>query len=406
MTPAAVLIACSVLAQLSGADALSLVRGEGEAPGAGRQALRQAQDNAVVGMVIEAVADIAGKRDLTAFKPILDNALQYAGAVRLIAQREEDGSVIAEVEAQILTGRLREDMAMLAVARLAVRPKVLILVAEQHDVDAAPEIAPDGEIERALREALDPRYFEPISPLWRLYSPDELLAKLDGDPEILAELAREHLADAVIAGRTLAAAAPAAPQSNVYRCDVSLTLRVIRASDDALVDTASAQQSVNGPHTAEAVRLAAADAAIAVGPRIRTATAIAVTGLDRAGGVHIAVEGLENPDQLTPISAFIRDIWGVEEVEQVLARPGLGRLIVQYDGPIDLLVEPIIAHPFGPFGVGVRQVVGRDVTLEITEPGAADPLADLLPPQDASPETPPADPEPEPEPESESDPET
>ncbi len=397
MTLASVLIFLSALAQAGGPDAVSLVRGEGEAPGAGRQALRQAQDNALVGMVIEAVADIAGKRDLTAFKPILDNALQYAGAVRLIAQREEDGSVIAEVEAQILTGRLREDMAMLAVTRLAVRPKILILVAEQHDVDLAPEILPDGETQRAVREALDPRYFEPITPLWRLYSPDELLAKLNGDPQDLAQLAREHLADAVIAGRTIAAAAPAAPQSNVYRCDVSLTLRVIRASDDALVDTASAQQSVNGPDTAEAVRLAAADAAIAVSGRIRTATAIAVTGLDRAGGVHIAVEGLENADQLTPIADFIRDIWGVESVEQILARPGLGRLIVQYDGPMDLLVEPIIAHPFGPFGVGVRQVVGRDVTLEITEPGAADPLADILPlPDPPAPPDPAPDPTPEP----------
>lgn len=361
---------CALAATISAGE-LSLgddaVKMEGAAPGTDRAAHAAAIDNAQTAILVDALESYWGTSDLSLFKPILDKASSYIRYYQVLHQREEDGAVLVEISAAVLKEQLRRDAALLMLTRLKRKPRIVVAIAEQPNPSGPYIVAAESSAEKTITQVFHEKGFEVIAAerLLRLYTQEALLARLQEDASGLARLARENLGQVAVVGQSDCESEPAAPESNVMKNKVTLTLRVVRAHDEQVIDTLTAEAVVNSLSISEGVVQANIDAAT----KLREAALVAVVLAAARPAGHdetiLEIEQIGKPERLGEIREVIQQFPGVEEAEELVNSPDLARLRVKYDGTMAPFVEYVTAHAFDQYRLDARSVVERVVTLVV-----------------------------------------
>lgn len=342
-------------------------RMEGAAAGIGREAFVAAIENAQLGLVIDFLESLTGSKDLSLFKPILERAPHYIRSYQILRQSEAAGATRVEIEAYVFEEVLRRDAALLILAQLRQRPKVLLLVAEQARPEEPPRLAQDGPAQTALAESLKGKDLDLVGfeAIRRLHPQGDLLALVRSGTEDGARLGQQHLADVVVLGETVCEVSPSAPGSNLNRVQVNLTLRLVRVQNAAVIETVEGEAVLHSEDVAEGINQAALDAAAKVQDPLFVAVVLATLGMQPSGDVVIEIENLAKPDRLKEVVEAVRGFLGVEGVEELLATEQLCRVRVRYSGPMPPFVEHLTSKTYSDFRLATQRVVDRDVLFTV-----------------------------------------
>lgn len=338
---------------------------EGSAPGVDRAALEAAIENAQAAIVVDELVSCWQTSDLAVFKPIIDNPSVYIQYFQVLDRRNENGNTTVKISAVVKEELLTRDSALLKLAKLERKPKVVLVIAEQRRPEESLSLPPHSETEEILKKFMEQKGFDVLARdrLLRLYNEEEILGRLQGETEKIARLGKENLAQVSIGGITECVSQPAAPDSNIFKNDVTLKIAVVSSDDSKSSWSLSAEATVNSEDMTEGIAQAGVDAATKLQEKILVATLLASSRTKKESEIFIEILGLHDTTAVNELAEKIQQCPGVEHAEVLLKSSGLSRISVQYNYPITGLVEYLTRNKFSGLTFFARSVVANVISL-------------------------------------------
>jgi hypothetical protein len=364
----AALLSFLTLVAVAQTDERATVRMDATVPGTGRVAFGSALQRAQMAVVIDLLESATQSTDLTPFRPIIDRAPAYIRSYEVTAHEETDNATRVEIEVTVFHSQLREDMAKLLRPRLDKPPKALLLLVQQEGLEAPLALVEKGPMLDALGEALDKEKIQTVdyAEIRNRYEPEQLVGMLQEEGLArAAQMAREHLADVVIVGHLLLAASLPDSGGNVYKTQAAVTLRIAKAADGAVTGILSRDAVVHAVDPELGKQQALEDLVSKTGHELAVLSVLGAAGSAWAHGVLVEVLDLQDHEQLEHIRKALQEVWGVEEVRELVASDGLGRLSVSYSGPMGPLVDLLLATGDASFSLEMVRAVERSVTVVV-----------------------------------------
>ena len=222
-------------------------------------------------------------------------------------------------------------------------------------------------MERKLREVLQQAHFEVIDPIDVRARAG--LARLEecvsGNPEAVAMLARELLAEIAVLGESATTFERNSPQGNLLKSTGEVSLKVIRASDAHLIDEPKANSSVQSVDPAEGGRQALEDASLKLLDDLKAAIALGAIGGTSDETILITLQGVTSADLLEGFAAAVRAGCGARSVESLYAGAESARVRIGFDGPISSFVDAFSDIQVPGYALRLRSVVARDMTVAV-----------------------------------------
>lgn len=353
----------------SGGDVFT-VRMTGTANGVGAGARKLAVEDAQQQILTEVLRAMTNSGDLTPFRSILRHASGYIRQYDLLRSDTDAGRTHVEIDAQVLERALRQDVAAVMLPRLARRPEVLLLLAEEPAGDDAPAVLRDGPAATALRTGLEKFSFSVTGPeaLELVYSPAELLDAVRGGVDRGGRFARENLQDVVITGEAKVVRESVLEGSNMLRHRASVVLRIFSGADGKMSDALSSEAVVQGVDPAESGAQAISDAAEKLVGEATVSVVLAMLERENRDRVLVSVEAAGHPGLTRELAEAMDMFPGVEGAEVLLDAPSLGRIALDYDGAMADLADYLHTLRLTEGKVDIRRVVGREMSLAVAVP--------------------------------------
>ncbi|HOJ32271.1 MAG TPA: hypothetical protein PKY35_01810 [Candidatus Hydrogenedentes bacterium] len=338
---------------------------EGSAPGVDKAAFQAAIENAQAAIIVDKLISCWQTSDLAIFKPIIDNPSIYVQYFQVLDRRSENGTTTVKISAVVKEELLTRDSALLKLAKLDTKPKIILIIAEQTQPGGPLSISSHSETEQVLRKFLEQKGFDVLARerLLRLYGEDEILGRLQGETEGIARLGRENLAQVSIGGITECVSQPAAPNSNIFKNDVTLKLTVVSADDSKASWLLQAEATVNSEDTMEGIAQAGADAATKLQEKTLVATLLASSRTKKSSEIFVEIMGLKDITIVNEIAERIQQFPGVEHAEILLQSNELSRISIQYNSSITGLVEYLTRNKFSGVTFFAKSVVANIISL-------------------------------------------
>lgn len=284
----------------------------------------------------------------------------------MLQQHSSDGATRVEIEARVRRRQLRRDIADLVLSRVERRPKVLVLVtAPEAEEPLAAELCDSARTSLVKRLEKDEYDTMILDDLLELLPEEEAQARRAVDAQEAAELARRSLADIAVVGEVSWDAAAITPQSSVSRNHVELTLRVARAGAGDSADMVKAERVNHSAIPAEGIKSALAEACEELADDLSVSVALASAHVRASSDVVVEVRDLGRASRLGEIAQALQGLWGVEKVEELVGTEKLGRLRVEYAGPLAPLVDRLMSSAYSDFSLNARRAVAREVLVEV-----------------------------------------
>ena len=345
------------------------IRVEGHAPGDGPRARDAAEADAKRQALLIWIESFVGEVSEEDFAPILDRADGYAQSSRILELDHGPAGTRAVVEVYVREWPLRVDVAALLSMRLPSPVRVVLLIAEQGPVDAAPRFGAGGSSIEALAKSLRARGIVVVDPagVRERYSKRELLTYLRGGHQSIAKFGRENAVDVVIAGNVIATTRLESQFGRILRARATVDLEVVSSVDAGLYDSTSTEAELSCLAAEEGARMAIEDAMY----KARDAMAVAaVLAAARSSSGPPAFElRIENPRdwrEVESVASRLRSLELVANVDVLRAQSGTGIIRFGYDGRMSALVEEL-SQPF-PSGrrMEPQRVVGDNLLFRFT----------------------------------------
>jgi hypothetical protein len=341
-------------------DAVVHVRGEGDAPGRGQHARREAIANACNGLLVKHLEFWSDSAQLSRLAPILDRGSNYFRDVRVLRQEAQGDVTHVEVEADLLLSKLREEVARVMLPVLGHRPRAIVIAQDDFGGESVRTMDAPGVAEQHLRKMLRRDGFEVVEPerLHRVLTPDELLACVGGADSVAAEAARALFADVAIVGRASTSIADDARLTNLIRNRASVALRIVRAEDDSIAEELHATGIVESRDPADSGPLAVEDACEKLRDAVSSAIVMAVLFAPDDEAVKLSLTGAPADQPGDDFAAWLAVQDRVDGVEIVGDEPGILRLRLDYTGTMSDLVELLEDRA----ALRITRVLDRNVT--------------------------------------------
>ena len=345
------------------------VQGHAEGTGfaARAEAIRAAQQNAVVQALEALVAD----KDLRMLRPLIRRAPSYVNAYSLIDPGIGlGGGTRVTLELTLNEAALRRDAAETLLPHLSSPPRILLLAAERPREAGFTPPSADTATAKALTGELEGKSFElaPVKAIVPYYTPEALSAALWGDVEAGRRFARENEADVVVLAAAVLDTQAIAEGAKVLRHTAVLTMRVYRGEDGKLVDVLESRAVVNGAKTTDYAPIAYGDAAVKAIGALRTAVVLAYIGALPYEGVRISIVYPGSKERLAGLKRKLESNPQVLGVERRFFHPALARLRVDYRGPMRPLLDALLEAPAGETAPTLMQSAGREAVLAYPAP--------------------------------------
>lgn len=351
----------------SPAQELFCVKAEGAAAGRGSKARASAVEQAETAAVIEVLKSWVASGDLSPLQPIIGSAPNYVHSVRELRCLPSENDVRVEIEAKLYYATLRRDAARLLLPTLAYPPKVVVVLSEKVDGEDHIPAETMGEGEAALVQSLREATFDVVdrSTVRDLYAEPELLALLSSDSETCGRFARANLADVVVLGCVEKTVEKETPDAVFSAVKAAVTLRVIRATDNQLMETWTARSTVHSATIDDGAVVATRDACAKLRDGLIEAVVLAVAGASRNEDVILTVARVGEPGRIEEIRNRLREKAEVGDVEELYCSSNLARLRVAYSEALRPLVDWVVSGKYSTFSLTLEKAVGREITVSL-----------------------------------------
>jgi len=341
------------------------VRMTGSARGTGTAARRLAVEDAQQQALTEAVKTMANTEDLAPFRMMLRQASAYVPRHDVLrCDTTPDGLTHVEIDAHLAEKPLRQDIAAVMLPRLPHRPTILVVVVETPEA-GRPAVTENGPAAAALREGLEKFNFtvKGAEALQPPRTPEELAAVAAGGLETGARFARENLHDVLLLGEASVTREPTTDGSNVFRHRGTVLLRVFSGTDGKMCDVFTSEGVVQGLDAAAAGSQVLSDAAARLVGDTAVSVTLAMLARQNRDRVIVTVEPDGAAGFTAAVAEALRAAPGVSGAETLLDAPSLGRIALEYGGPMAALADYVHRTPAGGAALEVRRAVGREITV-------------------------------------------
>ncbi|HIJ65186.1 MAG TPA: hypothetical protein HPP77_04475 [Candidatus Hydrogenedentes bacterium] len=379
------LLACPLAAfalSAGGADdELLRVRAKGVALNEGPGARAAACEQAKVAAVVQVLDSLVSSGDLRPVQPIIDRAPFYVRSFREVGHEVSgDGGIQVEIDAYVCYRTVRADAARLLLGALQLTgpPCVVALVGEVVQGAGLVSMEKAGPGETLLVAFLRDAGMDVVPPeaVRTLYAEAELEAlAIGGDLALCGRFARANLADAAVLGVIEKGPRARVPGGVFFANEANVRIRVIRSSDDKLIDEYRERVEVQSADVGAGIALAAQDACEKLRQRIIDAIVLAVAGAEPSNDVVVTIERPGGRARFSEIAARIRANDAVEEVEELVCGAALGRFRVAYAGSMREFKEWVVSGQYSDFTLDAHSVVARNMIVTVVDGDTGKPQA-------------------------------
>jgi hypothetical protein len=337
---------------------------QGEAPGTSPAAYQAALVNAQREAILQILETTLSAEEFALAKPLVANPDAYILAAEVRERSRISGATRVKLDLTINETALKFDLAKLLLPHFEEDVRVLVLIAESLDGTPA-RVKADGIAQEKINTYLTEGTLAVAEPAEVVphYAPQELADRVETTPEALAQLARENLADVVVAG-TARVAVEQSGGANLLRNVATLELRIVTAHDGKLHGAYTMDSAVQAGEVATGAALAVADAAEKLQRRVFITAANAALRAVPADGVVLTITGLDE-NEFDILVAWLRERHGEEGVMPLHFAPTRARIRIDYGGSMAAFMDAITAQKFPGFRLDTQSAFGRAADLAV-----------------------------------------
>jgi hypothetical protein len=347
------------------AETLTL-RVQGHAKGTGADALKAAYQDAQYEAVASVLRSLVLSDDLHSLRSVLNRASDYIEHVKYLdISRVEDATHI-EVEATVTQENLYRD-ACAQLLPLRSRPVTVLLLGVWQSGDEMVLEGADGPVSSVLHSAMEKAGMKVYGPklIQSLKAGDERGRLLSGQSEHLRKVALAHRLDAVAIVSTEITVGNTAVPGNVMENRAKSTARIFRGRDGKMTEAFTTTSLVRGAEREISADQAARDSCTRLIEKTRTFLTVAALSSEELQGVLVTLAPPGAPDQFRLVIEVLESIEGLKAVETLLYTENIGRLLLDYNGPMRDLCLAIDHRVLDSVTLSVRQSVGRELTIAV-----------------------------------------
>lgn len=348
-----------------------VLRMVGRAEGTGFTARHEALQAARQEVIWEILKSKIASGDVRPFRVMVRNADAYIDRVVELHVDSDGGQTRVEIDAFVDIASFEQDLAALAMPRLAMPPVVACLIGEQ-DAGGPLEVTEEGLAERALVSGLDDLEIDARGhgEAAITLSDADLKAALSGDLAHAAAYARETLADAVVLGVVTVVREADQDQSGTAKTRATLEARVFRGSDGDLLEVFARSAAITGNDPVACREEAVGDVATKLLGDVTVATVLSVLGSQKRDEVLITLMNPGSRERMNLLTGLLAEDNAVHSVEEAYFSERSARIRVGYEGPMSYLVDQLLTRSYDGWILEVQEVIGRDMKLVMVPHGS------------------------------------
>jgi hypothetical protein len=351
-------------------DSTLQVQGEGDAPGRGQEARRNAVTNARNRLLINHLETWSDSPKLSRLAPILDRGATYFRNVRVVRHEPDEESTHVEIQADLLVSKIRDDIAKFILPALDRKPTVVVIMQDDFGEDDIRGMNAPGVAEKMVRKLMRDAGFKVIDSdrLRSKMTPEALVTCVAGAESLPAEAARSLFADVTIVGRATTSLAADGRRTNLHRNRGSVALRIVRAEDDAIVEELRSTSVVESKEQGVGGAMAVEDACEKLADALTSGVIMAVLFSPADDTIKISMLGQPADGSRDDVVKWLAGQENVDAVEIMGRDESLIRLRLEYRGSLGDLVDLLEDSA----AVRITQVLGQSVTAEFMPHGGGD----------------------------------
>lgn len=332
------------------------------------QALEKARINALE-RAIEKILSfevIEEKRDALELT-ILPKAKVYVLKTEIIKDKEEDGLYIVKIRATVDLNALEKmvrDEGLMPKRGLAYKPRIMIIIPEQHSRRWIPNPAAETEI---IRQFVEERfYLVDQKQVAEIRYNDETLAAAQGDLEAAVAIGRKYGAEVIITGQAFSEYV--GPKENMILCSARVEMRAIKTDTGQILYADAKDASALAVSENIAAKRALQRAASLLGPEF-IEKVLAWTEIDKEEGrmITLYISNISYSQLIIVKEVFAERIPGVDRCVQRSYIGGIGEIEVVYRGESQELADSIQKILFEDFDIRVINYTENRIDYEIVK---------------------------------------
>jgi len=339
---------------------------EGSAPGPAYNARGDAILNAQREIVVQYLETHVRPEHFTHLKPMLANAPSYMQSFTVLDSESKANLTTVKIEAVVHESALRRDMMTLLLPHVSEQVRVAALAVDlgaEGGEPSALETLAQTELTAMLEEkGLTVAPQEEVRPF---HDRGTLKAAVSGNLDLANRVARTAFSHIGVMCAVEAEAVLAAPNSNVLKTTVSVTLRMYDTDAGELKREFLGKSAVEGANPEWILRQAVEDALAKFRTEVLTETALACIAIEPAANVRISIRGLPSEAAYNEIGDWLAAQLGEGGVERLHYGTTESRFWVHYNGPIARLADALTTTSFQGTVLDIDRAIGRDMALAV-----------------------------------------
>ena len=333
------------------------------------QALEKARINALERAIEEILPFevIEEKRDAIELT-IFPKAKVYVLKTEIIKEKEEDGLYKVRIRATINLDALKKiviEKELMPERGLAYKPRIMIVIPEQHFRRWIPDPAAETEIIRQF--AKERFYVVDQNQGKQIRYNDETLAAARGDLEAAAAIGRKYGAEVIITGEAFSEYV--SREKGMVLCSARVEIRAIKTDTAQILYADAKDTSALAVSENIAAKRALQKAASLLGPEFIEGI-LAWAEIDKEEGrmITLYIPNISYGQLIIVKEVLVERIPGVDRCVQRSYTGGMGEIEVVYRGESEELADAIQEILFEDFYLRVKNFTENRIDCEIVKP--------------------------------------
>ena len=332
------------------------------------EALKKARINALERAIEEILSFevIEEKRDVIELT-IFPKAKVYVLKTEIIKEKEEDGLYKVRIRATINLDALEKmvrDEGLMPKRGLAYKPRIMIIIPEQHLRRQIPDPAAETEIIRQF--AKERFYVVDQNQGKQIRYNDETLAAARGDLEAAAAIGRKYGAEVIITGEAFSEYV--SREKGMVLCSARVEIRAIKTDTAQILYADSKDTSALAASENIAAKRALQKAASLLGPEfIEEVLAWAEIGKEEGRMITLYIPNISYTQLIIVKEVLVERIPEIDRSVQRSYAGGIGEIEVVYQGESEELADTIQEMLFDDFNIHVTSYTENRIDCEIVK---------------------------------------
>lgn len=332
------------------------------------EALKKARINALERAIEEILSfEVIEERRDVIESVIFPKAKMYLLKTEIIKEKEEDGLYKVKIRATIDLNALEKmvrDEGLMPKRGLAYKPRIMIIIPEEHLGRQIPDPAAETEI---IRQFVEERFYVvDQNQIAEIRYNDETLAAARGGLEAAAAIGRKYGAEVIIMGEAFSEYV--SREKGMVLCSARVEIRAIKTDTAQILYADAKDISALAVSENIAAKRALQKAASLLGPELINEV-LAWAEIDKEEGrmITLYISNISYSQLIIAKEALVERIPGVDRYVQRSYTGGIGEIEVVYRGESQELADSIQKILFEDFNIRVINYTENRIDCEIVK---------------------------------------